>query len=58
MQAKMIFVSFVIEHDVPANTEHAGPLLCATITRKYASIQTKATAVIKSMAHFTQNGNI
>ena len=39
MQAEIIFASFIIEYNIPiASTEHAGPLFCATITKKYASI--------------------
>ena len=40
------------------NTKFAEPLLHATIPKIYTSIQTKTTAVIKSMTHFTQNGTI
>ena len=55
----MICVSFIIEHNIPiASTEHVGPLFQDTITKKYASSQRKTTAVIKRMAHFTQNGII
>ena len=60
MQAEMIIVSFIIECNVPvASIKHAGPLFCSTITNiKDATAQIKTTAVIKSMAHFAQNGII
>ena len=38
--------------------EHAGPLFHSGIAKKYASAQTKTTTVIKSIAHFAQNGII
>ena len=61
MRAEMLFSSFIIEHNIPiASTEHAGPLFRtmfpdSSTAKKYASARTKTTAVIKWMAHFTQN---
>ena len=50
MEAEMIFASFIIEHNMPiTSTKYIEPIFCASIAKKYTS------AVIKSIAHFTQN---